>query len=139
MHLISLIWLQMCCPRPQSSSWLAAVGCGPCRTVVVCPWGWSSVVGRTVWGHGTAEHSVKHKGWYSSTHNLLLVWQWCLLHGMQLYLTCTGTPTTPPPPLTTPPQGGWEQWEGRGGGEVHDAANEHAHISLKKSKWWHRK
>ena len=49
-----------------------------------------------------------------------------------------GAPTTPPPPLTTPPQGGWEEGEGRGGGEVHDAANEHTHISLK-SKWWHRK
>ena len=40
-----------------------------------------------------------------------------------------GTPTTPPPPLTTPPQGGWEEWQGRGGGEGHDAANEHTHIS----------
>ena len=84
MHLISLIWLQMCCPRPQNGSWLAAVGCVPCRTVVVCPRRWGSVAGRTVWGHGTTEHTVKHKGWYSSTHNLLLVWQWSLLHGMQL-------------------------------------------------------
>ena len=85
MHLISLIWLQMCCPkRPQSGLWLAAVGCGPCRTMVDCPWGWSSAVGRTVWEHSTAEHTVKHKGWYSNTHNLLLVWQWYLLHGMQL-------------------------------------------------------
>ena len=49
-----------------------------------------------------------------------------------------GTPTTPPSPLTTPTQGGWEEWEGRGRGEGHDAANEHTHISLK-SKWWHRK
>ena len=89
MHLISLIRLQ--CQRCVLSKGLRAVHgwqlldvvlAGLC--MVVCPRGWSSVVRRTVWGHSTAEHTVKHKGWYSNTHNLLLVWQWCLLHGMQL-------------------------------------------------------
>ena len=70
----------------------------------------------------------KHKGWYNSAHNLLLVWQWCLLHGMQLpdfywaHLL--------PLPLHSPLPHKEDGSRGKGG-EGHDAANEHTHISLK--------
>ena len=59
---------------------------------------------------------MKHKGWYSNTQPsagvAVVSLAWYAATSLVL-----GTPTTPPPPLTTPTQGGWEQGEGRGGGE----------------------
>ena len=56
--------------------------------------GWSSVV-RTVWGHSTAEHTVKHKGWYSNTQPsagvAVVSLAWYAATSLVL-----GTPTTPP-------------------------------------------
>ena len=58
---------------------------------------------------------MKHKGWYNSAHNLLLVWQWCLLHGMQLPdLYCAHLP---PLPLHSPLPHKEDGSRGKGGEE----------------------
>ena len=106
--------------------------------VVVCPWRWSSAVGRTVWGYSIAEHTVKYKSWYNNTH-INLCWcgssiSWTVRIRTSLVVV---TPATSSPSTHhIPPQrgGNGEGREGEGGRERerrwvgHDSTNTHTTV-----------